>query len=210
MFITDLSGVTLWRANSARAPLKTLVSVWEGLHGRCPMRKFQLAISCLLPWKPVQESESEDPTAKADVSRMHTETIRSEEHVLSNRRGASWTGKGRWFWMNMLYCPAAKGERFYENQLVASRAVMERDTTRGHKEFTHDHLLAAAFLREQKGFGGRPSSRSGLVNSHEYLEMFYATAVAGIAVITLLNTRWQPKDIAFALKDSGRRGTGGR
>lgn len=41
-----------------------------------------------------------------------------------------------------------------------------------------------------------------MLNSHEYLELYYATAIAGIVVVPL-NTRWNESDVDFALQDSG-------
>src|SRR5579862_7703423 len=40
-----------------------------------------------------------------------------------------------------------------------------------------------------------------MLNSHEYLELYFATAIAGIAIVPL-NTRWNAADVDFTLKDS--------
>jgi long-chain acyl-CoA synthetase len=40
-----------------------------------------------------------------------------------------------------------------------------------------------------------------MLNSHEYLELYYATSIAGIVIVPL-NTRWHENDVAFTLEDS--------
>jgi long-chain acyl-CoA synthetase len=41
-----------------------------------------------------------------------------------------------------------------------------------------------------------------MLNSHEYLELYYATAMAGIVMVPL-NTRWQTDDVVRTLADAG-------
>ena len=59
---------------------------------------------------------------------------------------------------------------------------------------------AAAFLRD---LGLRKGDRAAvwMLNSHEYLELYHATAMAGIVIVPL-NTRWHENDVAFTLQDS--------
>jgi long-chain acyl-CoA synthetase len=58
----------------------------------------------------------------------------------------------------------------------------------------------AAFLR---GLGIEKGDRVAvwMLNSHEYTELFFATAIAGIAIVPV-NTRWHARDVDFALVDS--------
>jgi long-chain acyl-CoA synthetase len=41
-----------------------------------------------------------------------------------------------------------------------------------------------------------------LLNSHEYLELYYASMIAGIVIVPM-NTRWGVDDFAFTMRDSG-------
>jgi long-chain acyl-CoA synthetase len=58
----------------------------------------------------------------------------------------------------------------------------------------------AAFLR---GLGIEKGDRVAvwMLNSHEYTELFFATAIAGIAIVPI-NTRWNASDVDFTLVDS--------
>ncbi len=58
----------------------------------------------------------------------------------------------------------------------------------------------AAFLR---GLGIEKGDRVAvwMLNSHEYTELYFATAIAGIAIVPI-NTRWHPSDVDFTLIDS--------
>ena len=66
--------------------------------------------------------------------------------------------------------------------------------------FTIVSARAAAFLRD---LGIQKGDRVAvwMLNSHEYLELYYATAMAGIVIVPL-NTRWHESDVAFTLTDS--------
>ncbi len=59
---------------------------------------------------------------------------------------------------------------------------------------------AAAFLY---GLGLRKGDRLAvwMLNSHNYLELYFATMIAGIVIVPL-NTRWNEGDVAFTLGDS--------
>lgn len=58
----------------------------------------------------------------------------------------------------------------------------------------------AAFLR---GMGIEKGDRLAvwMLNSHDYLELYFATAIAGIAIVPI-NTRWNAADVDFTLQDS--------
>jgi long-chain acyl-CoA synthetase len=58
----------------------------------------------------------------------------------------------------------------------------------------------AAFLREE-GIQKGDRVAVWMLNSHEYLELYYATAIAGIVVVPI-NTRWSAGDVDFTLADS--------
>jgi len=70
-------------------------------------------------------------------------------------------------------------------------------------EFYHRVHRRAAYLR---GLGIEKGDRLAvwMLNSHDYLELFFATAIAGIAIVPL-NTRWNASDVDFALVDSEAR-----
>jgi long-chain acyl-CoA synthetase len=59
----------------------------------------------------------------------------------------------------------------------------------------------AAFLRS---LGIEKGDRVAvwMLNSHEYLELYFATAIAGIAIVPI-NTRWHVHDVDFTLADAG-------
>ncbi len=59
----------------------------------------------------------------------------------------------------------------------------------------------AAFLRGQ-GIEKGDRLAVWMLNSHEYLELYFATAIAGIAIVPI-NTRWHLSDVDFTLVDSG-------
>jgi long-chain acyl-CoA synthetase len=68
-------------------------------------------------------------------------------------------------------------------------------------EFYERVYRRAAFLRT---LGIEKGNRVAvwMLNSHEYLELYFATAIAGIAIVPI-NTRWHVKDVDFTLADSG-------
>ena len=61
--------------------------------------------------------------------------------------------------------------------------------------------VVAAYLRD---LGIEKGDRVAvwMLNSHEYLELYFATAIAGIVIVPI-NTRWHVSDVDFALADSG-------
>jgi len=62
----------------------------------------------------------------------------------------------------------------------------------------------AAFLRGQ-GIEKGDRLAVWMLNSHEYLELYFATAIAGIVIVPI-NTRWHVSDVDFTLVDSGAKG----
>jgi len=59
----------------------------------------------------------------------------------------------------------------------------------------------AAFLRDL-GLKKGDCLAALLLNSHEYLELYYASMIAGIVIVPM-NTRWGVDDFAFTMRDSG-------
>jgi hypothetical protein len=68
-------------------------------------------------------------------------------------------------------------------------------------EFYEVVYRKAAFLRSL-GIGKGDRVGVWMLNSHEYLELYFATAIAGIAIVPI-NTRWHVNDVDFTLADSG-------
>lgn len=68
-------------------------------------------------------------------------------------------------------------------------------------EFYNRVHLVAGFLR---GLGIEKGDRVAvwMLNSHQYLELYFATAIAGIVIVPI-NTRWNAADVDFTLADSG-------
>jgi long-chain acyl-CoA synthetase len=97
--------------------------------------------------------------------------------------------------MNVLYC-LRRAKEFYGTSVAAYRD--EGSLT--WNEFYDRAQRAAAFLR---GLGIQKGDRVAvwMLNSYEYLELYYATAIAGIVIVPL-NTRWHESDVAFTLTDS--------
>ncbi len=97
--------------------------------------------------------------------------------------------------MNLLYC-LRRAEQFHGSSV----ASYSGDTAFTWAEFSRRVHRAAAFFRD---LGIRKNDRVAvwMLNSHEYLEIYYASLIAGIIVVPL-NTRWHENDAAFALADS--------
>src|SRR5579872_5662242 len=98
--------------------------------------------------------------------------------------------------MNVLFC-LRRARDFYGNAVASYR----EEGSLTWKEFYERVRGAAAFLRD---LGIQKGDRVAvwMLNSHEYLELYYATAMAGIVIVPL-NTRWHESDVAFTLLDSG-------
>jgi long-chain acyl-CoA synthetase len=97
--------------------------------------------------------------------------------------------------MNVLYC--LRRARDFHGSKIASYNEAGPVTW---SEFSVRVARVAAFLRD-RGIGKGHRIATWMLNSHEYLELYYATAMAGIVIVPI-NTRWNPEDVAFALEDS--------
>src|SRR5262249_16417696 len=97
--------------------------------------------------------------------------------------------------MNVLYC-LRRAKEFYGSNVASYR---ESGSMTWNEFYDRVHR-AAAFLRD---LGIQKGDRVAvwMLNSHEYLELYYATALAGIVIVPL-NTRWHESDVAFTLTDS--------
>ncbi len=97
--------------------------------------------------------------------------------------------------MNVLYC--LRRAKQMNGSGIASHAEQGPVTW---NEFYDRVYRAAAFLRD---LGIQKGDRLAvwMLNSHEYLELYYATAIAGIVIVPL-NTRWHESDVEFTLQDS--------
>ena len=94
--------------------------------------------------------------------------------------------------MNVLF-GLRRANQFYGSNHASGGFTWSEVYERAHRK--------AGFLR---GLGIEKGDRLAvwMLNSHEYLELFFATAIAGIAIVPL-NTRWHPGDVDFTLADSG-------
>ena len=97
--------------------------------------------------------------------------------------------------MNVVYCLRRARELFAHS--IASHSPEGPVTW---AQFGQQVDRAAAFLRD---LGLKKGDRAAvwMLNSHEYLELYHATAMAGIVIVPL-NTRWHENDVAFTLQDS--------
>src|ERR1041385_7767415 len=97
--------------------------------------------------------------------------------------------------MNVLYC--LRRAKQINGTGIASHSEQGPVTW---DEFYDRVYRAAAFLRD---LGIQKGDRVAvwMLNSHEYLELYYATALAGIVIVPL-NTRWHENDVEFTLRDS--------
>src|SRR5271154_2760250 len=98
--------------------------------------------------------------------------------------------------MNLLFC-LRRARRFYGS----STASFREEGPMNWADFYDRVYRAAAFFRD---LGIQKGDRVGvwMQNSHEYLELYYATAIAGVVIVPL-NTRWHESDVDFTLRDSG-------
>src|ERR1700722_11307639 len=94
--------------------------------------------------------------------------------------------------MNVLYS-LRRAQQFYGSNLASGGLGWSEFYTRVHQ--------VAAYLRD---LGIEKGDRVAvwMLNSHEYLELYFATAIAGIVIVPI-NTRWHVSDVDFALADSG-------
>ncbi len=98
--------------------------------------------------------------------------------------------------MNLLYC-LRRAKEFHGTSIGSYRD----EGSMTWNEFYDRVHRAAAFFRD---LGIQKGDRLAvwMLNSHEYLELYYASAIAGIVIVPL-NTRWHESDVAFTLNDSG-------
>jgi long-chain acyl-CoA synthetase len=94
--------------------------------------------------------------------------------------------------MNVLFA-LRRAKQFYGSNLASEGLTWS--------EFYDVAYRKAAFLR---GLGIEKGDRVAvwMLNSHEFLGLYFATAIAGIAIVPL-NTRWHVNDVDFTLVDSG-------
>jgi len=97
--------------------------------------------------------------------------------------------------MNILYC-LRRAQQFHGSK-VASYCQESPITW---SEFAERVDRVAAHLLDV-GIAKGDRLATWMLNSHEYLELYYATAIAGIVIVPL-NTRWHLDDVEFALADS--------
>jgi len=97
--------------------------------------------------------------------------------------------------MNLLYC-LRRAKDFYGTSVASYRD----EGSMTWNDFYDRVHRAAAFFRD---LGIQKGDRVAvwMLNSHEYLELYYASAIAGIVIVPL-NTRWHESDVAFTLSDS--------
>jgi long-chain acyl-CoA synthetase len=93
--------------------------------------------------------------------------------------------------MNVLYA-LRRAKRFFGANRASGGYTWNEFYDRVHRR--------AAFLR---GSGIEKGDRLAvwMLNSHDYLELYWATAIAGIAIVPI-NTRWNNADVDFTLQDS--------
>jgi len=114
--------------------------------------------------------------------------------------------------MNVLYCLRrakqfhGSGIASYREQGPTTQVTTQVTTQATAHEITWNEFYqrvhrAAAWFRD---LGIQKGDRVAvwMLNSHEYLELYYATAIAGIVIVPL-NTRWHESDVDFTLRDSG-------
>ncbi len=101
--------------------------------------------------------------------------------------------------MNVLYC-LRRAKQFHGSSVASYREHGSATQPMTWSELYDRVHRAAAYLRD---LGIQKGDRVAvwMLNSHEYLELYYATALAGIVIVPL-NTRWHESDVDFTLKDS--------
>jgi long-chain acyl-CoA synthetase len=93
--------------------------------------------------------------------------------------------------MNLLY-GLRRAKQFFGSQEASGGYTWS--------EFYDRVQRRAAFLREA-GIEKGDRLAVWMLNSHDYLELYFATAMAGIAIVPV-NTRWNAADVDFTLSDS--------
>jgi long-chain acyl-CoA synthetase len=98
--------------------------------------------------------------------------------------------------VNLLY-PLRRARDLYGNR----PAVLDGDTKITWREFYYNVERSAAFLASA-GLERTDRLAVLLSNSPAYLELYYATAMAGVVIVPL-NNRWGLEDFVFSVTDSG-------
>ena len=93
--------------------------------------------------------------------------------------------------MNVLYA-LRRAKQFFGSQPASGGYTWCQFYDRVHRR--------AAFLRAA-GIEKGDRLAVWMLNSHDYLELYFATAIAGIAIVPI-NTRWNSADVDFTLADS--------
>jgi long-chain acyl-CoA synthetase len=93
--------------------------------------------------------------------------------------------------MNVLYA-LRRAKQFFGSQPASGGYTWCEFYDRVHRR--------AAFLRAA-GIEKGDRLAVWMLNSHDYLELYFATAIAGIAIVPI-NTRWNSTDVDFTLADS--------
>ena len=97
--------------------------------------------------------------------------------------------------MNALYA-LRRARQFHAGRI----AIYERDRTLTYRDF-YDRVMQAANVLLGLGIKRGDAVAVWMLNSQEYLELYYATAWIG-AMIVPINTRWNIPDVSFTLRDS--------
>jgi len=97
--------------------------------------------------------------------------------------------------MNVLY-PLRRAARYLGSNIGSHSAEGPLTWT----EVADRAYRGAAWLRDL-GFQKGDRLAVWMLNSHDYLELYYATAIAGIVIVPL-NTRWHESDVAFTINDA--------
>lgn len=97
--------------------------------------------------------------------------------------------------MNLMFC-LRRAKQFHGAKIAS---ITPEGPITWNELYQRAHR-AAAFLYD---LGIRKGDRVAvwMLNSHEYLELYYATMLAGIVIVPL-NTRWNESNVAFTLADS--------
>lgn len=97
--------------------------------------------------------------------------------------------------MNILYTLRRAGQLFGDND-----AIVHESGNVTYRDFYRNTKHTASFLLRHAAAGERAAVL--MLNRPEYLELYYATALAGVVIVPL-NIRWGVSDFVFALIDSG-------
>src|SRR5207244_2934907 len=80
-------------------------------------------------------------------------------------------------------------------------AVQLEDRTLTYGDL-HDRVVRVAAMLRDLGIEKQDRVAVLMLNSHRYLELYYATALTGVMMVPL-NIRWNAAEISSTLQDSG-------